>query len=124
MRTQGAIDAEFEHIIQREQVAKRPRAPGLIGRMRLPLATLTIGVGLAVMALPDVEGRANDTAAEPLFWLSLLCLFAPIAAWLIGAKRHRVQSALVWLRCWGWPSTWSKSWPIGPHCQDVRRKSR
>lgn len=59
--------------------------------MRLPLATLTVAIGLALLALADIAGRANDTSSEPLFWLSLFCLFAPTAAWLIGARASRSE---------------------------------
>ena len=59
----------------------------------LPALCLTSACGLLILALADTAARANQPAADGLFWLGLLVLFAPVAWRLlspIAAAAERV----------------------------------
>lgn len=94
MSIQRSVVADFDHIaISPKHVTTR--RPSLVGTVRTPMAALTVAIGVAVLALADIAGRANEVSAEPVFWLGLVCLVAPSALWLIGARASRSERIIM-----------------------------
>ncbi len=79
-----------------EQRAKSPSTPQLpsvriIGWGFLPALSLVSAFGLVLTALADNGGRSSAAWATPLFWLSLLVLFMPIAWRLLSLDATRKE---------------------------------
>jgi hypothetical protein len=65
----------------------------------LPTLTLVSACGLLLVALADTLGRNNEALAQPLFWLGLVVLYAPIAmrVALQRISRREVIGLVTWL---------------------------
>ena len=57
----------------------------------LPGLSLSMSVGLVVVALADTLARRALPPAEPAFWLGLLIIFAPVALRLVFAAPNRAE---------------------------------
>lgn len=57
----------------------------------LPALSLVGALGLLLVALADTGARYSTTWAEPLFWMGLLVLFAPIAVRLASSEAARSE---------------------------------
>ena len=55
----------------------------------LPALCLTSSVGIFFVALAGNVGRVGSQWADPLFWIGLLVLFAPIALRILSSKSQR-----------------------------------
>lgn len=58
----------------------------------LPQLTLVNAVGLLILSLADISGRASAPWADLLFWLGLLVAFAPVAVRILSGKASRYES--------------------------------
>jgi len=60
--------------------------PGILSGSAL---SIVVGIGLLVVGVADNAARHGRASAEPLFWLGLVTIFAPIAAQLLRREARR-----------------------------------
>jgi len=67
----------------------------------LPVLSVTIALGVFLVAVGAEAGRVSSWWAEPLFWLGLIVIFVPVAARIISPKPVRQEriALLVMLGC-------------------------
>lgn len=84
-RTEAAQDAL-------EQPEVEEAVPAVSSFGRLPDVAVVSSMGLLLVALADTAARSSTSWAEPLFWLGLLVVFAPIAARLASSALVRWEA--------------------------------
>lgn len=79
---------------RREPSVARPAARLGVGRLALgamPLLALAAAGGLIAVALGNNLAREGKVGAQPLFWLGLAVIYAPIAYRLLGSGAGRAE---------------------------------
>jgi hypothetical protein len=82
-------------VIEKYELDSLARAPSKQSQSDwgwLPQLTLANAVGLLILSLADIGGRASAQWADLLFWIGLLVAFAPVAVRILSGKASRRES--------------------------------